>query len=105
MNKFEIVAENFQNELLQIKTSKVSALTEGGRSGYQDFYIFELEAVILILGPLVTIILSNRNISTHNNGGYKMHYRCNKKNKKTIVLNDCNIKILVIEFGREFLIF
>ena len=26
-------------------------------------------------GPLVTIILSNRNISTHNNGGYKTHYR------------------------------
>ena len=83
MNKFEIVAANFQNELLQIKTSKVCAHTERGRSGYQDFYIFELEAVILILilGALVTIILSNRNISTHNNGGYKMHYRYNKKIK------------------------
>ena len=88
MNKFEIVAANFQNELLQIKrmllqikTSKVCAHTERGRSGYQDFYIFVLEAVILILGALVTIILSNRNVSTHNNGGYKMHYRYNKKIK------------------------
>ena len=26
-------------------------------------------------GPLVTIILSNKNISTHNNGGYWTHYR------------------------------
>ena len=54
MNKFEIVAANFQNELLQIKrmllqikTSKVCVHTRGGRSGYKDFYIFELEAVIL----------------------------------------------------------
>ena len=54
-------------------------------------------------GPLVTIILSNRNISTHNNGGYKTHYRCNKKSK-TFLLNDCNKK-LFIEFGREFQIF
>ena len=26
-------------------------------------------------GPLVTIILSNRTITTHNNGQYKTHYR------------------------------
>ena len=42
-------------------------------------------------GPLVTIILSNRNISKHNNGGYKTHDRYNKKSK-TFVLNDCNKK-------------
>ena len=47
-------------------------------------------------GPLVTIILSYRSISTHNNGGYKTHYRYNKKSK-TFVSNDCNIKIEVIE--------
>ena len=33
--------------LLQIKTSKVCTRTEGRRSGYYDFYIFEPEAVIL----------------------------------------------------------
>ena len=33
--------------LLQIKTSKVCARTEGRRSGYSDFYIFEREAVVL----------------------------------------------------------
>ena len=55
-------------------------------------------------GPLVTLILSNRSISTHNNEGYKTHYRYNKKSK-TFVLNNCNIKIEVIEFGREFQIF
>ena len=36
--------------LLQIKTSKVCAHTEGRRDGYLDFYIFEREAVILFLG-------------------------------------------------------
>ena len=30
-------------------------------------------------GPLVTIILGNRNIWTHDNGGYRTHYRYNKK--------------------------
>ena len=55
-------------------------------------------------GHLVTIILSNRKISTHNNGGYRTHYRSNKKSE-TFVLNDCNKKIEVIEFGREFQIF
>ena len=30
--------------LLQIKTSKVCARTEGRRTGYKDFYIFEREA-------------------------------------------------------------
>ena len=42
--------------------------------------------------------------STHNNGGYKTHYQYNKKSK-TFVLNDCNKKIELIEFGREFQIF
>ena len=43
-------------------------------------------------GPLVTIILSNRTITTHNNGQYKTHYRYSRKSK-TFVLNDCNVKI------------
>ena len=38
-------------------------------------------------GPLVTIILSNRTITTHNNGQYKTHYRYSRKSK-TFVLND-----------------
>ena len=42
-------------------------------------------------GPLVTIILSNRTITTHNNGQYKTHYRYSRKSK-TFVLNDCNVK-------------
>ena len=50
-------------------------------------------------GPLVTIILSNRTITTHNNGQYKTHYRYSRKSK-TFVLNDCNVKIEVTEFGR-----
>ena len=33
--------------LLQIKTSKVCARTEGRMSGYLEFYMFESEAVIL----------------------------------------------------------
>ena len=37
-------------------------------------------------GPLVTIILSNRTITTHNNGQYKTHYRYSRKSK-TFVLN------------------
>ena len=45
-------------------------------------------------GPLVTIILSNRTITTHNNGQYKTHYRYSRKSK-TFVLNDCNVKIEV----------
>ena len=52
-------------------------------------------------GPLVTIILSNRTITTHNNGQYKTHYRYSRKSK-TFVLNDCNVKIEVTEFGKEF---
>ena len=32
-------------------------------------------------GPLVTIILSNRTITTHNNGQYKTHYRYSRKSK------------------------
>ena len=44
-------------------------------------------------GPLVTIILSNRTITTHNNGQYKTHYRYSRKSK-TFVLNDCNVKIV-----------
>ena len=48
-------------------------------------------------GPLVTIILSNRTITTHNNGQYKTHYRYSRKSK-TFVLNDCNVKIEVTEF-------
>ena len=39
-------------------------------------------------GPLVTIILSNRTITTHNNGQYKTHYRYSRKSK-TFVLKDC----------------
>ena len=39
-------------------------------------------------GPLVTTILSNRTITTHNNGQYKTHYRYSRKSK-TFVLNDC----------------
>ena len=52
-------------------------------------------------GPLVTIILSNRTITTHNNGQYKTHYRYSRKSK-TFVLKDCNVKIEVTEFGKEF---
>ena len=52
-------------------------------------------------GPLVTIILSNRTITTHNNGQYKTHYRYSRKSK-TFVLKDCNVKIEVSEFGKEF---
>ena len=52
-------------------------------------------------GPLVTIILSNRTITTHNNGQYKTHYRYSRKSK-TFVLNDCNVKNEVTEFGKEF---
>ena len=52
-------------------------------------------------GPLVTIILSNRTITTHNNGQYKTHYRYSRKSK-TFVLNDCNVKIEVTELGKEF---
>ena len=55
-------------------------------------------------GPLVTIISSNRNISTHNNKGYRTHYWYNKKSK-TFVLNNPNKKTKVIEFGKEFQIF
>ena len=55
-------------------------------------------------GPLVTIILSNRTITTHNNGQYKTHYRYSRKSK-TFVLNDCNVKIEVTEFGKEFQMF
>ena len=47
--KFEIVAANFQNELMQIKTSKVCMRTEGMRSG--DFYILGQEAFILFSWP------------------------------------------------------
>ena len=54
-------------------------------------------------GPLVTIILSNRTITTHNNGQYKTHYRYSRKSK-TFVLNDCNVKIEVTEFGKEFVL-
>ena len=46
-------------------------------------------------GPLVTIILSNRTITTHNNGQYKTHYRYSRKSK-TFVLNDCNISICLV---------
>jgi len=52
-------------------------------------------------GPLVTIILSNRNRSTHNNGGYKKHYRYNKKSK-TFVLNDCNKKSKLLSLVKNF---
>jgi len=34
LNKFEIVPENFQKELLQIKTSEGCTRTEGRRRGY-----------------------------------------------------------------------
>ena len=40
----------------------------------------------------------------HNNRGCKTHYRYNKKSE-TFVLNDCNMKIEVIEFGSESQIF
>ena len=36
-------------------------------------------------GPLVTIILSNRTITTHNNGQYKTHYRVSS----TLILFGC----------------
>ena len=48
-------------------------------------------------GPLVTIILSNRTITTHNNGQYKTHYRYSRKSK-TFVLND----VTVSEESRTF---
>ena len=38
--------------LLQIKTLKVCARTEGMRNGYKDFYIFEREAAILFSWPV-----------------------------------------------------
>ena len=49
-------------------------------------------------GPLVTIILSNRTITTHNNGQYKTHYRYSRKSK-TFVLNDCNVILLSFSPG------
>ena len=39
-------------KLLQIKTSKVCARSEGWRSGYYDFHIFERGAVILFSWPV-----------------------------------------------------
>ena len=50
------IPANFPNELLQIKrmlqikTSKVCARTEGRRS--EDFYVFELEAFTLFSWPV-----------------------------------------------------
>ena len=39
-------------------------------------------------GPLVTIILSNRTITTHNNGQYKTHYRYSRKSKTFVFVLD-----------------
>ena len=49
-------------------------------------------------GPLVTIILSNRTITTHNNGQYKTHYRYSRKSK-TFVLNETNYPDKVVCSG------
>ena len=53
-------------------------------------------------GPLVTIILSNRTITTHNNGQYKTHYRYSRKSK-TFVLNDCMLNETEMEIAIRLL--